>query len=171
MGNQEIAQSMPQNGLNTDFNAYLTNPLNGAQNSLVGGEFQEIEGVLEEMMATIPDETQAKKRKPLPHAFQKGNKMSKGRVKGSKNYQTLFKEVLLALKDDNGRPIKEKDFIKAGIVPLLNSMMKKDSPRYHRLYIAILEMVYGKASQNIDLTTQGEKIIPQITGVRIVKEE
>lgn len=94
-----------------------------------------------------------------------------GKPPGTKDYKTLFKQVLGELRTKDGKPITEEDFVKAGLIPILDKMMSSQSPRYHRLYIAVMEMVYGKASQNIDLTTQGEKIIPQITGVRIVKEE
>lgn len=103
--------------------------------------------------------------------FQKGQSGNPaGKPAGTKDYKTLFKQVLGELRTKDGKPITEEDFVKAGLIPILDKMMSSQSPRYHRLYIAVMEMVYGKASQNIDLTTQGEKIIPQITGVRIVKE-
>lgn len=104
--------------------------------------------------------------------FQKGQSGNPaGKPKGTKDYKTLFKQVLGELRTKDGKAITEEDFVKAGLVPILDKMMSSQSPRYHRLYIAVMEMVYGKASQNIDVTTQGEKIVPQITGVRIVKEE
>lgn len=104
--------------------------------------------------------------------FQKGQSGNPaGKPPGTKDYKTLFKQVLGELRTKDGKAITEEDFVKAGLVPILDKMMSSQSPRYHRLYIAVMEMVYGKASQNIDVTTQGEKIVPQITGVRIVKEE
>lgn len=104
--------------------------------------------------------------------FQKGQSGNPaGKPKGTKDYKTLFKQVLSELRTKDGKAITEEDFVKAGLVPILDKMMSSQSPRYHRLYIAVMEMVYGKATQNVDLTTQGEKIVPQITGVRIIKEE
>lgn len=104
--------------------------------------------------------------------FQKGQSGNPaGKPAGTKDYKTLFKDVLKQLRTKDGKEITEEDFVKAGLVPILDKMMSSQSPRYHRLYIAVMEMVYGKATQNVDLTTQGEKIVPQITGVRIIKEE
>jgi hypothetical protein len=105
--------------------------------------------------------------KPFPKGVS-GN--PKGRPKGQ-NYKTVFFQALKTLRDSKGRKITEHDVIKAGIMPMLKHISEGD-PRFHNQYKDILDRIYGRPQQNIDLKNNGGDFKPPVTiiGMKFIKE-
>lgn len=110
---------------------------------------------------------------PLPQTFKKGQSGNPaGKPKGTRNFSTLALEVLRKMKTKDGKQLREEDFVRLGFVPLFEGMTGKQSARYHKLYMDMVGMIYGKAKETVDHQNDGGKFEPPIiTGVRIVKEE
>jgi hypothetical protein len=96
-----------------------------------------------------------------------------GKPKGTRSFQTDFR---LALKQINnsktGKPYKENEFIQSILQNMMTNLDTGDI-KYQRLGVDILDRLYGKPTQSLDHTTQGEKInpVPVITGMRIVYDK
>lgn len=128
-----------------------------------------------EPISANTEEIQSVKRpfKPLPQTFKKGQSGNPaGKPKGARNFSTMALEVLKQMRTKEGKKLNEQDFIRLGFVPLFEGMTGKQSQKYHKLYMDMIGMIYGKAKETVDHKNDGGKFEPPIiTGVRIVKDE
>jgi len=84
-----------------------------------------------------------------------------GRPLGQKNYSTLYKEALTKLaKSNNMIPDDfERDILSRA---LLNARAGD-----YRFYKDVMDRLHGKASEKVDITTNGESLNTDTTGIDI----
>ena len=89
--------------------------------------------------------------------FQKGNKMGKGRIKGSQNRSTIARKWLAAMtKGINPETGEEQSMTleeRMTLAQISKAISSKDTPAYN----AIMNSAFGMAKETIDLTQIAEQ--------------